>query len=94
MANYDSIDEAMLPFHVFASALSAFDGFIDDEEAGVKMSLSNVTLELPVLIDIVGNGDGVLTLGASPPLYYEATGVESIYHQIRLTVTLSEPERF
>ncbi|MCC6411167.1 MAG: hypothetical protein IT270_05890 [Saprospiraceae bacterium] len=90
--NYASIDEAFLPFHAFATALSEFDGEITDEESGTTMSLSEVRLELPILIDIASDENETLTLGASPPLYYVATGIESVFHKITLRVTLLEKE--
>lgn len=87
--NHDSIDEALLPFHSFAAALSEFDGFAIDQEAGFNMNIEEVIMEMPLLVDVVDNDDGSLTLGAAPPLYYLATGVDSVYHQIKLTVTVT-----
>lgn len=88
---YDQIDEALLPFHTMIADLADFDGSIIDETACTSMSLQEVQLELPILLEIVTDVQGGLILGVSPPLYYVATGIESIYHKLVISIVSDLP---
>lgn len=90
MEPYELLDEAILPFNAFASGVCDLEGVISSETAGVRMRLKEAAVELPILMDIQPGAGGDLLLGASPPLYYVATGIESVYHKIKITVIAEE----
>ncbi|HEY0356059.1 MAG TPA: hypothetical protein VGC29_07650 [Flavisolibacter sp.] len=91
--NYDHIDEAMVPLHEqIIAMLEIEDGTLETEIGGFKMSIEAVGIESPVQLDVLVNGDGSVTLGSSPPLYYVETGVLPVFHNIRFNAIINENE--
>jgi hypothetical protein len=84
-----TIDEALVPFSEMARAFTDFTGvFGEDESAGLPAEVERIELDLPVVLEVLVADDGRVILGSAPPLYYEETGIEPVYHQLRLTIAL------
>lgn len=79
------IDEAMMSFEEMINTLVEPVEEIIDEENGVNMYVSSVSLDMPIQLDVVVDENGKVTLGATPPLYKADTSFESVFHQLRFT---------
>jgi hypothetical protein len=49
-------------------------------------TVSRLDVEMPIELDVLRDDSGVLSLGTSPPLYYQRTGFRSAPHRIRVTI--------
>jgi hypothetical protein len=84
------IDEAFSPFHEIVSRIMSIPGEIVDRRAGVSSHVYEMTIETPVELDIVTEGEGALAIGLIPPLYRVDTTFQPSYHQIRFTARIDE----
>jgi hypothetical protein len=80
-----TIDEALVPFSEMARAFTDLTGAFD---ADGTAEVERIELDLPVVLEVLVDGDGRVIVGSAPPLYYEETGIEPVYHQLRLTIAL------
>lgn len=90
---YEKIDEALLPFHNYVTALFDIEASAGSKEIGVKMEIDEVSIEMPVQMDIIVGDDGRITIGVSPPLHYIATTVQPVFHRITATSVLTKEDK-
>lgn len=79
MADYCGLDPALTPMHEHLAALVPVD-------PGDGALVGRIEIEMPIEVDVLRDGTGVLSLGSSPPLYYQRTGYRSAPHRIRVTI--------
>lgn len=79
------IDEAMMSFEEMVNELVEPVDEILDEENGVLMGISKISLDMPIQLDVVVDENGKVQLGATPPLYHVETSFGSVFHQLRFT---------
>lgn len=84
---YEEIDEALLPLHVFIGELTEVVAGFEDANHGVRMEIEALGLEMPLTLDVFTREDGSLAIGAAPPLYYVSTSVEQVHHPVKLLIT-------
>ena len=79
MPDYRGLDLALAPMHQHLAALVPID-------AGDGAVVSRLDVEMPIELDVLRGDSGALSLGSSPPLYYQRTGFRSAPHRIRVTI--------
>jgi len=79
------IDEAMMSFEEMVNELVEPVDEIVDEDNGVLMGISNISLDMPIQLDVVIDENGKVQLGATPPLYHLDTSFTPVFHQFRFT---------
>ena len=79
------IDEAMMSFQEMVNELVEPVDEILDEENGVLMGISKISLDMPIQLDVAVDENGKVQLGATPPLYHVETSFGSVFHQLRFT---------
>jgi hypothetical protein len=79
------IDEAMISFEEMVNELTEPVGEIIDEENGVLMGISKISIDMPIQLDVVVDENGKVHLGTTPPLYHVETSFMPIFHQLRFT---------
>ncbi len=84
------VDEAMLEMSELVAEMTDIDGYIEDIEMGTSMSLEYVEMDMPVQLDIDVLEDGSLSLGGAPPLYYVATTILPVFHQLKVKISVTE----
>ena len=84
------IDEAMLEMSEFISQMSAVEGYLYDVEMETSMQLENVSMSMPLQLDLHVNEDGSIVLGGSPPLYYAETTILPVFHQLNIKICVTE----
>jgi hypothetical protein len=89
----DEIDEAMLAMSEFVVQMSDVEGYLVDEEMMTSMQLEKVGLSIPIQLDLHVRDDGTVRLGCSPPLYYAATTILPVFHQLNINIKLTENTR-
>jgi hypothetical protein len=91
--DYEKIDEALMPVHNYVTVLFDIEASAGDEEWGVKMEIDEVSIDMPVQMDIIVSDDGQVTIGVSPPLHYVATGIEPVFHRISVRSVLTKEHK-
>lgn len=86
----DQIDEAMFPLNEHVRELLNLDGLVENLDSGIRMEIFEATVESPVQLEIIVEEDGKITLGSSPPLYYELTSIMPVFHAMKITMTNEE----
>lgn len=84
------IDEAMLEMSEFISQMSEVEGYLYDGEMKTAMQLENVSMSMPLQLDLHVNEDGSVVLGGSPPLYYAETTILPVFHQLNIKISVNE----
>ena len=84
------MDPAFLIFSDALAQMLDFRGEIVDEGAGVRSHITEITIELPIEMDVSRDTSGALVLGSAPPIYYADTSFRPSYHHIRVTATISD----
>jgi hypothetical protein len=79
VAEYPGLDEALAPMHEHLAGLVPI-------EPGDGAIVDRLEVEMPVELDVLREADGGLSLGSSPPLYYQRTGYPSAPHRLRITI--------
>lgn len=79
MPEYEGLDEALAPMH---EHLAGIVPIADDDGATVEQ----LTVEMPIELDVLREPDGSLSVGSSPPLYYQRTGFRAAPHHITVTI--------
>ena len=79
------IDEAMMSFQEMVNELVEPVDEILDEENGVLMGISKISLDMPIQLDVAVDENGNVQLGATPPLYHVETSFGPVFHQLRFT---------
>lgn len=80
-----SIDEAMMSLSDMVQEFIAPFQQDTDKELDVSNSLTRLTLDMPVQIQVAKGPDGNVLFGITPPLYSIDTSFNPIFHQIRFT---------
>jgi hypothetical protein len=91
---YNEIDEALLPFHQHINEMLVIDGEVYDKSKEIRMSIYEVDIDSPVQLDVIVNEYGQVVVGSSPPLYYLDTGIQPVFHNIRLRAVATEPDNY
>ena len=76
---YPGLDEGLAPMHEHLAALMPLI------EVGIG-SVERLEVDMPIELDVLRKSDGALSLGSSPPLYYQTTGYPSAVHRLRVTI--------
>jgi hypothetical protein len=84
------IDEAMLEMSEFISQMSEVEGYLYDVEMETGLQLENVSMSMPLQLDLLVNEDGSVVLGGSPPLYYAETTILPVFHQLNIKICVNE----
>lgn len=93
-ANYDNIDQALLPLHEFISSFTAgLSGTMNDDDDIQQMSIESVTLDLPIEIDAVTDNDGRLILGGGPPTQIIETTFMPVFNRLRVVLEPIQEEQ-
>jgi hypothetical protein len=79
------IDEAMMTVEEMVSDLTEPLDEIVDEENGVLMGISSISVDMPIQLDVVVDDNGKVHLGTTPPLYHLETSFMPVFHQLRFT---------
>ncbi|EWY41500.1 hypothetical protein N825_27685 [Skermanella stibiiresistens SB22] len=79
-------DGALASFGDLAADLAVFAETLEDEEAGVAMSIDRMTIDLPVELEVRVGEDGRVALGSEPPTQYTDTSVMPVFHRLRITL--------
>lgn len=87
-----SIDEALLPvsdlIKEFVNPLRVIEPS-HDPQTGYRLYADQVTISMPMEMDMFGETDEQVSLGAAPPLYHYQTSYEPALHQLKMTITAS-----
>ncbi len=84
------MDPAFLAFSDALAEMLDFRGEIVDNEAGVRSHITQISIELPIEMDVSRDEKGALVLGSAPPIYYVDTSYRPSYHRIRVTAVTRE----
>ena len=79
------VDEAMMSLEEMVADLVAPVEEIVDEENGVLMGISSISIDMPVQLDVVMDENGQVHLGTTPPLYHLETSFMPVFHQLWFT---------
>lgn len=79
-------DGALAPFGDFAADLAVFAETLEDADAGVSLAVDGMTIDLPVELEVLVDGDGRVRLGGEPPTQFTATSVMPVFHRMRITL--------
>ncbi|SAL05095.1 hypothetical protein AWB81_07015 [Caballeronia arationis] len=80
------MDASFIPLRQILDQMLAHMGEeLVDDDAGVRSHIYECTIESPIELDVPRDADGVLHLGATPPLYYVDTTFRPSFHRITFT---------
>ncbi len=82
----ERIDPAYATFSENILAYADVLGDHIDDDWGLKMSVGAVTIETPVELDLVSEGEDDMAIGCAPPIYREATTLMPVFHTMRVTL--------
>lgn len=83
----DIIDSAFIPMSKYINALKDIEQVsYRDEQAGFRLDLDKMTVEMPIEMDIKVDENGEVHLGSTSPIYYANTSLQPVYHKIRITI--------
>lgn len=82
----DLIDEAMLGMGEFFSQMADVEGYLLDAEMLAAMQMEKVKMSMPMQLQVHVKEDGSVVLGGSPPLYYAATTILPVFHQLTINI--------
>lgn len=88
--NTVEVDEAMLEMGEFITQMIDMEGLIIDMEEKVYMQLENVSLEIPIQLEIQKMNESKVKIGGSPPLYYVETTFLPVFHQLKINIGITE----
>jgi hypothetical protein len=83
------VDEAFHPFDRILAGMAPTDAAFQDDDAGFRTYVERFAIEAPVELDVSRDGDGVLRIGSTPPLYYVDTSLRPSYHYLRFRAELT-----
>ena len=63
---------------------------MEDAIADGSVSISSISLDLPVQLDVAVSNSGKMELGITPPLYKIQTSFESVFHQLKFKCEIEE----
>ena len=78
-------DEAMMSLEEMVTDLVEPVEDIVDDENGVLMGISSISIDMPMQLDVVTDENGQVHLGTTPPLYHLETSFMPVFHQLRFT---------
>ena len=84
------MDPAFLAFADALAQMLDIRGEIVDDEVGVRSHITQLSIELPIELDVSRDESGALVLGSAPPIYYVDTTYRPSYHRIRVTAVTAE----
>jgi hypothetical protein len=84
------MDPAFLAFTDALAQMLDIRGEIVDDEVGVRSHIMQLSIELPIELDVSRDESGALVLGSAPPIYYVDTTYRPSYHRIRVTAVTPE----
>jgi hypothetical protein len=79
------MDEAFLPFSEIIEKMSAIEGDLYNDEAGVHSYIYEFDVDTPVELSIVVNEEGKVQIGIVPPLYRVETSFRPSFHRIQFS---------
>jgi hypothetical protein len=83
------IDEKYLNLEAFIHAVSPDIGQIEDSVyKSTAMSVEEIHIDMPVELDLNSSEEKGIAMGVAPPLYYAATSLLPVFHNIKLTITV------
>ena len=85
------MDPAFLSLSDALAQMLDVRGEIVDQDAGVRAHITQLSIELPIELDVSRDESGALVLGSAPPLYYVETTYLPSFHRIRVTAVRDEP---
>ena len=80
------LQEDSLAFADLLEMTADIEGSIGSLEEEVKMTIEEVKMSLPIQLDFGQDEEGKLLLGGIPLEHYVATSVQSVFHQMTLTL--------
>jgi hypothetical protein len=86
------LDEAFLSLAEFMEEAADIEGRLGDRTLGSVMTIETVEMNMPVELDLQVDEAGAVAIGAVPPLYYVATSVMPVFHQITVNLELTHAE--
>jgi hypothetical protein len=90
--DYSLIDQKLLPMAAVISALSEVEGVIDDEGWGMKMSIDEIEIDMPMEFDIMTDDEGNLVLGGAPPTQTIETSFTPVFHKVKVGIKVFSEE--
>jgi hypothetical protein len=90
--NYSLIDRELLPIAEVIHSLSEINGVVEDENWGLRMSIDEIEVEMPMELDIMTDDDGNLVLGSAPPTQTIETTFMPVFHKIKLAIKIFNDE--
>ncbi len=86
--NYSLIDQRLLPIAEVIQSLSELDGVVEDEDWGLKMSIDEVVIDMPMEFDIMTDDEGNLVLGSAPPTQTIETTFMPVFHRVKVGIRI------
>ena len=87
------IDELLLPMHQYIQELiNLQSSVIMDIDEQIQLYPEQMSIEMPLEMQIDGLPDQKVIIGAAPPIYYANTSIQPVYHSIRVNIGLIENE--
>lgn len=84
------MDESFMSFRQILNQMLSFRSDVVDEYLGIHTYISQCDIDSPIELDVFVDGNGVLRIGTTPPLYYVDTTFKPSFHRLRFTARLSE----
>ncbi|MFZ6012343.1 MAG: hypothetical protein ACOYXT_18515 [Bacteroidota bacterium] len=90
--DYSLIDPKLVPIAEMITSLSELEGAVEDEGWGLKMSIEEIEIEMPMEFDIMTDDLGNLVLGSAPPTQTIETSYMPVFHKVKLGIKILNAE--
>jgi hypothetical protein len=82
------IDQELLPLAEIVYALSEIEGAVGDDAWGMKMSVDEIEIDMPLEFDIMTDDNGKIVLGGSPPTQTIETSFMPVFHRVKIGIKI------
>ncbi|WP_414573171.1 hypothetical protein [Nostoc sp. CCY 9925] len=76
----------LMPFSQLVEELTNYEKQQVDRNTGFAMTITQLTVDMPIELKVTVNHDGKVNLKGSPPTQLVKTTIMPVFHQMRLTV--------
>lgn len=83
---YQDIDESLGPFSLIFELMTSIGERTSEEEFDNPVVVSEMTVSLPVEVEVHIDDDGGMTLGSAPPTQKIETTFMPVFQNVRVTI--------
>jgi hypothetical protein len=86
--DYTLLDQELLPFAEVVHALAEIEGVVGDDQWGMKMSVEEIEIDMPLEFDIMTDENGNVVLGGAPPTQTIETSFMPVFHRVKVGIKI------